>query len=65
MINGSVSAINFEWEKLSSNYIVEVEPPLGQLGDYQQQHVVNLTKLHSSLQISKSDKLFKQVQSKN
>ena len=58
MINGSVSAINFEWDKLSSNYIVEVEPPLGQLGDYQQHHVVNFTKSHTSVEISKLDKLF-------
>ena len=58
MINGSVSAINFEWDKLSTDYIVEVEPPLGHLGDYQQQHMTNFTKLHSSLELSESDKLF-------
>ena len=36
MINASVSTINFEWEKLSTDFILEVEPPFGELGSHQE-----------------------------
>ena len=32
MVNNSRSDIVFQWEKVSSSYILEVEPPVGELG---------------------------------
>ena len=32
MINSSLSAIIFQWQNVSSSYILEVEPPVGELG---------------------------------
>ena len=34
MVNLSISSVVFEWEKCSSSYIIEVEPPVGELGNY-------------------------------
>ena len=32
MVNTSVSSIVFEWERYSDGYIIQVEPPIGELG---------------------------------
>ncbi len=35
MINASVSTVVFEWQKCTDdNFIMEVEPPAGELGKY-------------------------------